>query len=36
MQLTLFNLSWTQRRKLTGLLFVTPTVAFVTVFFIIR
>ena len=35
MQLTLFNLSWEQRRKLTGLLFVTPTVAFVTVFFII-
>ncbi|MDE2637365.1 MAG: sugar ABC transporter permease, partial [Chloroflexota bacterium] len=30
-----FNLSWTQRRKLTGLLFVMPTVAFVTVFFII-
>lgn len=29
------NLSWTQRRKLTGLLFVLPTVAFVTVFFII-
>ncbi len=29
------NLSWEQRRKLTGLLFVTPTVAFVAVFFII-
>ena len=34
-QSTLWNLSWTQRRKLTGLLFVTPTVVFVTVFFII-
>lgn len=34
-QTTLLNLSWKQRRKLTGLLFVTPTVAFVTVFFII-
>ncbi len=31
----MFNLSWKQRRKVTGLLFVTPTVAFVTVFFII-
>ncbi len=29
------NLSWEQRRKLTGLLFVLPTVAFVTVFFIV-
>lgn len=34
-QTALLNLSWKQRRKLTGLLFVTPTVAFVTVFFII-
>ncbi|MDE2858730.1 MAG: sugar ABC transporter permease [Chloroflexota bacterium] len=34
-QTALLNLSWEQRRKLTGLLFVTPTVAFVTVFFII-
>ena len=31
----LWNLSWEQRRKLTGLLFVLPTVAFVAVFFII-
>jgi len=30
-----WNLSWEQRRKLTGLLFVLPTVAFVTVFFIV-
>lgn len=30
-----FNLSWEQRRKLTGLLFVLPTVLFVAVFFII-
>ena len=29
------NLSWEQRRKLTGFLFVLPTVAFVTIFFII-
>lgn len=29
------SLSWEQRRKLTGLLFVLPTVLFVTVFFII-
>ncbi len=34
-QSTFWNLSWKQRRKLTGLLFVLPTVAFVTVFFII-
>ena len=34
-QSTLWNLSWAQRRKLTGILFVLPTVAFVTVFFII-
>ena len=29
------NLSWEQRRKLTGFLFVLPTVAFVTIFFIV-
>ncbi len=34
-QSTLWNLSWKQRRKLTGFLFVLPTVAFVTVFFIV-
>ena len=34
-QTTLLNLSWEQRRKLTGLLFVLPTVVFVVVFFII-
>ena len=34
-QSTLWNLSWGQRRKLTGFLFVLPTVAFVAVFFII-
>ncbi len=34
-QSTLWNLSWKQRRKLTGFLFVLPTVAFVAVFFII-
>ena len=33
MQYTLFNPSWAQRRKLSGLLFVFPTVAYVTVFF---
>ncbi len=32
---TSWSLSWKQRRKLTGLLFVTPTVAFVAVFFIV-
>ena len=32
---TSWSLSWKQRRKLTGLLFVTPTVAFVSVFFIV-
>lgn len=35
MTLGLGSLSWEQRRKLTGLLFVLPTVLFVTVFFII-
>ena len=34
-QFAVWNLSWAQRRKLTGLLFVLPTVAFVTVFFIV-
>ena len=34
-QSTLWNLSWKQQRKLTGFLFVLPTVAFVTVFFIV-
>ena len=34
-QAGILNLSWEQRRKLTGLLFVMPTVAFVAVFFII-
>ena len=34
-QFAFLNLSWGQRRKVTGLLFVLPTVAFVTVFFII-
>ena len=34
-QSTFWNLSWEQRRKLTGFLFVLPTVAFVAVFFII-
>lgn len=33
--LSLQRLSWEQRRKLTGLLFVLPTVLFVVVFFII-
>lgn len=32
---SLWNLSWEQRRKLTGFLFVLPTVAFVAVFFIV-
>ncbi len=32
---TIWNLSWEQRRKLTGFLFVLPTVVFVTVFFIV-
>ena len=35
MQTALFNLSWEQRRKVTGLLFVLPTVLSVVVFFII-
>ncbi len=35
MSSAILNLSWEQRRKLTGLLFVTPTVAFVMVFFIV-
>ena len=30
-----WNLTWEQRRKLTGLLFVLPTVIFVAVFFIV-
>ena len=34
-QSTLWSPSWGQRRKLTGFLFVLPTVAFVAVFFII-
>ncbi len=34
-QSPLWSLSWGQRRKLTGFIFVLPTVAFVTVFFII-
>ena len=34
-QASVWNLSWEQRRKLTGFLFVLPTVAFVTVFFIV-
>lgn len=33
--LSLQRLSWEQRRKLTGILFVLPTVLFVSVFFII-
>jgi multiple sugar transport system permease protein len=32
---SLQNLSWTQRRKITGILFVLPTVIFVIIFFII-
>ena len=31
----MWNLSWKQRRKLTGFFFVLPTVAFVSVFFIV-
>ncbi len=34
-QAAVWNLSWEQRRKLTGFLFVLPTVAFVTIFFIV-
>lgn len=34
-QSSFWSLSWEQRRKLTGFLFVLPTVAFVAIFFIV-